>query len=39
VETNNYFTVASGKVVTQWPYSATVYRVLLRAVGRLSVAV
>jgi cation diffusion facilitator CzcD-associated flavoprotein CzcO len=37
VETNNYFTASSGKVVTQWPYSATVYRVLLRALGRPSV--
>jgi len=33
---NNYFTVASGKVVTQWPYSATDYNVMLKALGRPS---
>jgi hypothetical protein len=33
VESNNYFKVESGKVVTQWPYSATVYRLMLRVLG------
>ena len=33
---NNYFTVASGKVVTQWPYSAIDYNVLLKTLGRFS---
>lgn len=33
---NNYFTVPSGKVVTQWPYSATVYNVMLKTLGRFS---
>jgi hypothetical protein len=32
----NYFTSDSGKVVTQWPYSAVDYHVLVRLLGRLS---
>ncbi|HEY6534125.1 MAG TPA: hypothetical protein VIY72_17580, partial [Acidimicrobiales bacterium] len=36
VESNNYFSTSTGKVVTQWPYSATVYRLLLRLLGRAS---
>jgi cation diffusion facilitator CzcD-associated flavoprotein CzcO len=33
---NNYFTTESGKVVTQWPYSALDYGALLKALGRPS---
>jgi cation diffusion facilitator CzcD-associated flavoprotein CzcO len=33
---NNYFTTASGKVVTQWPYGNTVYAVLTKLLGRVS---
>jgi cation diffusion facilitator CzcD-associated flavoprotein CzcO len=33
---NNYFTTASGKVVTQWPYGNTHYQVLSRLLGRVS---
>jgi cation diffusion facilitator CzcD-associated flavoprotein CzcO len=32
----NYFTTASGKVVTQWPFGALPYRVLSRLLGRPS---
>jgi cation diffusion facilitator CzcD-associated flavoprotein CzcO len=32
----NYFKSASGKVVTQWPYSAVDYGLLTRLLGRLS---
>lgn len=31
--TNNYYTSASGKVVTQWPYTQTFYSLLLRLSG------
>jgi cation diffusion facilitator CzcD-associated flavoprotein CzcO len=34
--TNNYFRSSSGKVVTQWPYGNVVYRVLTKALGRVS---
>src|SRR5208282_3189171 len=27
---NNYYTSATGRVVTQWPYTQTLYRLLLR---------
>jgi len=33
---NNYFTTESGKVVTQWPFSALDYGALLKALGPLS---
>jgi len=33
---NNYFTASSGKVVTQWPYGNTQYRVLTKVLGRVS---
>ena len=33
---NNYFTTASGKVVTQWPYGALFYGVLSKLLGRAS---
>jgi cation diffusion facilitator CzcD-associated flavoprotein CzcO len=33
---NNYFTNAAGKVVTQWPYSAVDYHLLLRVLGPFS---
>ena len=33
---NNYFTNAAGKVVTQWPYSAVDYHVLLKVLGPFS---
>jgi cation diffusion facilitator CzcD-associated flavoprotein CzcO len=32
----NYFTAPSGKVVTQWPYGNTQYRLLTKALGRVS---
>ena len=32
----NYFANASGKIVTQWPYSALDYQVLIRLFGRAS---
>jgi hypothetical protein len=32
----NYYKAPSGKIVTQWPYSPGVYRVLVRALGRWS---
>ena len=32
----NYFTAPTGKVVTQWPLSCTVYRVLTKVFGRIS---
>ncbi len=34
----NYFTNAAGKVVTQWPYGAQSYRLLVRLLSRLSEA-
>ena len=33
---NNYFKAPSGKIVTQWPLSCSVYRVLLKLFGRVS---
>jgi cation diffusion facilitator CzcD-associated flavoprotein CzcO len=33
---NNYFTSATGKVVTQWPYGNMLYRVLTKLLGRVS---
>jgi len=35
---NNYFTSPTGKVVTQWPFTNTSYRVLTKALGRVSEA-
>jgi cation diffusion facilitator CzcD-associated flavoprotein CzcO len=32
----NYFTAANGKIVTQWPYGNTQYRVLTKLLGRVS---
>ena len=32
----NYFTTASGKVVTQWPYGNTLYVLLTKLLGRVS---
>jgi cation diffusion facilitator CzcD-associated flavoprotein CzcO len=34
--TRTYFTSATGKVVTQWPFGAVLYGVLVRTLGRLS---
>jgi len=34
--TNNYFKSATGKVVTQWPYTNSYYRVLTKLLGRPS---
>jgi cyclohexanone monooxygenase len=36
-QTNNYFRASTGKVVSQWPFSATVYIVALRVAERLAV--
>ena len=33
---NNYFTTADGKVVTQWPYGALLYGVMSKVLGRPS---
>ncbi len=33
---NNYFTTAGGKVVTQWPYGNTIYAALTKTLGRVS---
>ena len=33
---NNYFKAPTGKVVTQWPYGNTQYRVLIKLLGRVS---
>ena len=33
---NNYYKSASGRVVTQWPYGSTPYRLLTRLLGRLA---
>jgi cation diffusion facilitator CzcD-associated flavoprotein CzcO len=33
---NNYFTTADGKVVTQWPYGNLVYALLTKLLGRVS---
>jgi cation diffusion facilitator CzcD-associated flavoprotein CzcO len=33
---HNYFTSATGKVVTQWPYGNTIYGVMTRVFGRVS---
>jgi hypothetical protein len=35
---NNYFTTADGKVVTQWPYGNLVYALLTKLLGRVSEA-
>ena len=32
----NYFTAPTGRIVTQWPSSCTVYRVLTKLLGRVS---
>jgi len=32
----NYFTAASGRIVTQWPYGAVLYGLLTKALGPLS---
>src|SRR5437660_3394183 len=34
--TSNYFKAPTGKVVTQWPYGNMYYRLLTRALGRIS---
>ena len=34
--TNNYFKAPTGKVVTQWPFGNVPYRVLTKALGRIS---
>jgi hypothetical protein len=34
--TNNYFKAPTGKVVTQFPYSNLVYRLMTKALGRIS---
>ena len=36
VVSNNYYKAATGKIVTQWPLSCSVYRVLLKLFGRVS---
>jgi hypothetical protein len=33
---NNSFTAAKGKIVTQWPYGNTQYRALTKILGRVS---
>jgi cation diffusion facilitator CzcD-associated flavoprotein CzcO len=33
---NNYFTVANGRIVTQWPYGPTLYSWMTRLLGRPS---
>ena len=33
---NNYFTSATGKIVTQWPSGNMAYRVLTKVLGRIS---
>ncbi len=33
---NNYFKAPTGKVVTQWPYGNLLYRLLTKALGRVS---
>ena len=33
---NNYFTTRTGKIVTQWPFSALDYGALLKTLGRAS---
>jgi cation diffusion facilitator CzcD-associated flavoprotein CzcO len=33
---DNYYKVSSGRIVTQWPFSAGVYGLLVMALGRLS---
>ena len=39
VVSNNYFTTSTGKVVTQWPFSALDYGALLKTLGPLSESV
>ncbi len=34
--THNYFKSSTGKVVTQWPYTNSLYRVLTKVLGRIS---
>ena len=34
--TSNYFKAPTGKVVTQWPYGNMYYRLLTKALGRIS---
>ena len=34
--TSNYFTSPTGKIVTQWPYGNLSYRMLTKALGRVS---
>jgi len=33
---NNYYRSPTGRIVTQWPYSNLVYRVLTKLLGRVS---
>lgn len=33
---NNYYKSASGRIVTQWPYGSIPYRLLTKALGRIS---
>src|SRR6516165_3484355 len=33
---DNYYKASSGRIVTQWPFSAGVYGLLVMALGRLS---
>jgi cation diffusion facilitator CzcD-associated flavoprotein CzcO len=33
---NNYFAAPNGKIVTQWPYGNTQYRILTKLLGRVS---
>jgi len=35
-ETHTYFVSASGRIVTQWPYGATLYGAMTKLFGRLS---
>ena len=36
VQSNNYYKSASGRVVTQWPYGAIIYRAVTKLLGRPS---
>ena len=36
VQSNNYYKSSSGRVVTQWPYGAVVYRAVTKLLGRPS---
>ena len=33
---NNYFKAPTGKIVTQWPYGCTVYRLATKVLGRVT---